>query len=143
MKPFDYVSDASYSKQNLMRKTENDELAEKGYNPWLSNIAFSQHADTILHANLMNMYHHLDNRPQYEYYINNLRPKKRFAKWPKKQDNEDLDIICEYYGCNPNIGKEYLALLTREQIDTMKEQQKTGGIQNGRHSKSSGGQTSK
>jgi len=143
MKPFDFVSDASYDKKNLMRGSENDELAEKSYNPWLTNLAFSQHPDSILHANLMNMYHQLDYRPQYEYYINSLRAKKRFAKWPKKADNEDLDMICELYGCNPNVGKEYLTLLTREQLDTMKQQKETGGIQNGRHKKSSGGNTTK
>jgi hypothetical protein len=143
MKPFDFINDASYTKKNLMKGTDNDELAEKAYNPWLTNLAFSQHADTILHANLMNMYHHLDNRSQYIFYINSLRAKKRFAKWPKKVDNEDLDMICEVYGCNPNVGKDYLTLLTREQLDSMKEQQKTGGIQNGRHKKSSGGDTTK
>lgn len=144
MKPFDFINDASYTKKNLMKGTDNDELAEKAYNPWLTNLAFSQHPDTILHANLMNMYHHLDNRSQYTYFINSLRAKKRFAKWPKKVDNEDLDMICEVYGCNPNVGKDYLTLLTREQLDSMKEQKKqTGGIQNGRHKKSSGGDTNK
>ena len=139
MKPFDFINDASYTKKNLMKGSENDQLAEKAYNPWITNIAFSQHPDSILHANLMNMYHHLDNRSQYTYYINSLRAKKRFAKWPKKADNEDLDMVCEMYGCNLNVGKEYLTLLTREQLDTMREQQKTGGIQNGRRKKSSGG----
>lgn len=141
MTPFDYINDASHTKKNLMRGSENDTLAEKGYNPWLTNIAFSQHPDTILHANLMNMYHHLDNRPQYEYLINSLRSKKRFGKWSKKKDNEDLDMICEVYGVNRNVGKEYLALLTREQLDIMKEKQKTGGISNERHRKSGGSNT--
>ena len=143
MNPFDYINDLSYTKKNLMRDSENDQLAETQYNPWLTNIALSYHPDTILHANLINMNHHLDHRPQYEYFLNNIRPKKRFAKWAKKKDNEDLDMICEIYGCNPNVGKQYLTLLTQEQLDTMKEQKQTGGIQNGRHKKSSGGNTTK
>lgn len=127
MTPFDFINDASYEKKNLMQGTDNDELAEKSYNPWLTNLAFSQHADTILHANLMNMYHHLENRHQYMYFINNIRPKKRYGKWPKRVDDEDLDIVCKTYGCNKNIGKEYLALLSREQLDTMKKEQEKGG----------------
>jgi hypothetical protein len=141
MNPFDYINDASHTKKNLMRGSENDTLAEKDYNPWLTNIAFSQHPDTILHANLMNMYHHLDHRPQYEYFINSLRSKKRFGKWSKKKSNEDLDMICELYGVNRNVGKEYLALLTREQLDMIKQEQETGGIKNERHRKSGGGNT--
>ena len=54
--PFDYVKDASYSKENLMRGSENDKLAESFYDPWLTNLAFSYHLDSILHSNLMNMY---------------------------------------------------------------------------------------
>jgi len=142
MTPFDYINDASHSKKNLMRGSENDKLAEQGYNPWLTNIAFSQHPDTILHANLMNMYHHLDNRAQYEYFINSRRSKKRFGKWSKKKDNEDLDTICNVYGVNRNVGKEYLALLTREQLEMIKNNNNIGGINNERHRKSGRGNTS-
>lgn len=143
MTPFDYINDASFSKKNLMRGTENDALAEKGYNPWLTNLAFSQHPDTLLHANLMNMYHHLDNYPQYLYFINSLRSKKRFGKWSKKVDNEDLDMICKVYNVNKIIGKEYLTLLTREQLDMIRNNNNTGGINDERHRKSGRGDTSK
>lgn len=127
MTPFDFVTDASLTKKNMMRGSENDVLSEKTYNPWLSNIAFSYHPDSILHANLMNQLHHLDNRPQYEYYINSLRAKKRFAKWHKKQDDEDLKLICDTYGVNPNVGREYVRLLSPEQLHVMREKQKKGG----------------
>lgn len=128
MNPFDYINDASHTKKNLMRGSENDELAEKAYNPWLTNLAFSQHPDSILHANLMNMYHQLDYRPQYEYYLYALRTKKRFAKWPKKADNADLDMICGFYDCNPNVGKQYLSLLNKEQIEYIKNSYDPGGV---------------
>jgi len=127
--PFDYVNDASYDKKNLMRGTEDDKEAEKGYSPWLTNLAFSQHQDTILHANLMNLHHELDNRPQYEFYINSIRPKKRYAKWAKKQDDEELNIVCKAYGVNPNIAKQYLSLLSVSQMNYLKEQQEEGGIE--------------
>lgn len=130
--PFDYVTSASFTKKNLMRDTENDDLAEKGYNPWLTNIAFSYHPDSILHANLMNKYHYLDKRPQYEFYINSLRSKKRFAKWSKSIVDEDLDFVCEYYECNRNVAKQYLSLLTSDEIKLMKQEQETGGMKNER-----------
>lgn len=127
--PFDYVNSITQNKKNLMRDSENDVLSEKGYNAWMTNTALSYHIDTILHANLMNQYHDLDNRPQYEFLLNSIRPKKRFAKWVKNAGDKDLDMVCEYYKCNKTIGKEYLSLLSSEQLNMIREQQETGGIQ--------------
>ena len=126
--PFDYVNTITATKVNMMRDSENDTLAEKVYEPWLVNKALSYFPDTILHANLMNQYHHLDKRPQYECLINSIRPKKRFAKWAKNTSNEDLDLVCAYYKCNRIVGQEYLSLLSSEQLNIMKKQQDTGGI---------------
>lgn len=125
--PFDYVNSINHAKKNMMRDSENDALAEKGYEPWLINNALSYFPDTILHANYMNMYSHLDKRPQYEFLINSIRPRKRFEKWVKNNTDEDLLFVCEYYNCNKVVGREYLSLLSSEQLKTMKEQKEKGG----------------
>jgi hypothetical protein len=111
----------------MMRDTENDELAEKQYNPWIVNKALSYFPDTVLIANEVNMYHGLDNRPQYEYLINMIRPNKRWAKWVKDVSDEDLDAVCSYYNVNRIIGREYLSLLNNDQIRTIKKEQEQGG----------------
>ena len=85
MKPFDYVNSINFTKKNLMKNTANDELAEKGYAPFLTNKSLSYFTDTILYANEMNRYHFLDKKLQYEFYLNSLRKKKRFAKWAKAE----------------------------------------------------------
>ena len=126
--PFDYVNSITQSKKNMMRDTENDTLAEKGYSAFLVNKALSYFPDTILHANLMNQYHQLENRPQYEFLLNSVRPKKRFAKWVKDAGDKDLAMVCEYYQCNENLGKDYLSLLSSKQLDIMKQQLEIGGI---------------
>jgi len=128
MKPFDYVNAITQTKKDLMRGTENDDLAEKGYNPWLTNNALSYYPDTILHANMMNQYHQLENRPQYLFLLNSIRPKKRWSKWIKNARNEDLDIVCSYYNCNTTVGQEYLSLLSSEELQIIKKQQEVGGI---------------
>ena len=58
--PFDYVTSITQTKKNMMRDSENDALAEKGYEPWLVNNALSYHVDTILHVNIMKMNYELD-----------------------------------------------------------------------------------
>jgi len=126
--PFDYVNTITTSKVNMMRDSENDVLAESVYEPWLVNKALSYFPDTILHANIMNQYHHLDKRPQYEGLINSIRPKKRFSKWVKSASNEELELVCTYYKCNKIIAQEYLSLLPSEQLDIIKKQQDIGGI---------------
>ena len=128
MNPFDYVKNINGGGANLMRDTENDTLAESGYNPWLTNLSFALHADTILYANLMNQYSDLDNRPQYEFYKYGVRPKKRSAKWVKTENDEELDIICELYECNRNVARDYLSLLSKNQLDIMKQQKQKGGL---------------
>jgi hypothetical protein len=125
--PFDYVNSITMTKKNMMRNSENDNLAEKDYNPWIVNKALSYFQDTVLIANEVNMYHALEKRAQYEYLINMVRPNKRWAKWVKDEANEDLDIVCAYYNVNPIVGREYLSLLTKEQIQIMKKEQEKGG----------------
>lgn len=126
--PFEYMTSINSTKKNMMRDSENDVLAEKGYEPWLVNKGLSYFPDTILHANLMNQYHHLDKRPQYECLINSIRPKKRFAKWVKSASDEGLDLVCEYYKCNKIIAQDYLSLLSSEELDIIKQRLDTGGI---------------
>lgn len=129
-KPFDYVNSIIKSKNNMMRDTANDDLAEKDYPSYLVNKALSYYPDTLLHANLVNTNHHLDNRPQYEFLLNSIRPKKRFVEWVKPNDSEDLNIVCAFYKCNHERGREYLSLLSSDQLDMIKKQLETGGIKN-------------
>lgn len=126
--PFDYVNSILQTKEHMMRGTENDKLAEDGYNPWLTNVSLSYHSDTILMANLANSLHHLPKRAQYDLLINMVRPKKRqFRKWAKQTVSEDLDLVCEVYECNRTVGNEYLSLLTQDQLEALRKQRRKGG----------------
>lgn len=128
MNPFDYINSISYSKVNMMVGTENDELAEKEYPSFLVNKGLSYYPDTVLYANEINMFHHLDNKLQYSYLLNSVRPMKRFAKWVKKEDSNDLDAVQEYYGYSKEKASQALSLLSVEQLNTLKEQLQKGGL---------------
>ena len=67
-----------------MKGTENDKLAEKTYNAFITNKALSYFPDTVQLANMMNVNHGLDNKLQYSFLINIVRPGKRYSKWVKK-----------------------------------------------------------
>lgn len=97
-----------------------DEQTEDGYNSFIVNRAFSYFPDTIIQANEVNMRSDMDNRMKYDYLYYGVRPRKRFAKWHKKEDNETLSIIMEYYKYNRNKALECMKILTIEQIAELK-----------------------
>ncbi len=127
MKPFDYVNAVSDSKKDLMVGTENDELAEKGYNSYLTNKSLSYHVDAILYVNEMNQYASLDNKLQFDYYLHGLPKKKRFSKWSKKQENEDIEVVSEWYGCNYSKAAEILKIINKNTLDLIKHKLQKGG----------------
>ena len=116
MKPFDYVNDINFKKKNLMRETDNDKLAESGDVPYLTNRSLSYFPDTLFHAQNMNVNNSLDNLLQYEYLLNIVRPKKRFAKWVKPEDNDDLEIIKMYFGYSNKKAEQALKVLSSEAV---------------------------
>ena len=124
---WDYVNAINSNKQDLMTGTDNDELAEAGYVPFLTNRALSQFPDTLLYANEMNRHNHLNNKLQFDYLLNAVRPKKRFSKWAKREDSEGLQLVMQYYKCNIRRAQEYMQLLTSEQLNKIKEALVIGG----------------
>lgn len=121
-KPFDFIKAVSNDKVDLIRNSETPQQIEKQYVPYIVNRGFSYFSDTILHANEMNRCHGLFPSAQFDYYMGALRKRKRFSKWHKAEKNKDLDLIQEVYQCNRTVAKQYLKVLTPEdmkQINTL------------------------
>lgn len=114
MTPFDFINDLSYGKKNLLAQDPNN---VKDYNTWMINRGLSHFHDTIEYANNMNILYHLDKELQNAYYINIIRPRKRFAKWPKKNKDSDLEAVMRYYGYGMSKAKTALSILTPEQLE--------------------------
>ena len=123
MNPFEYVNAINYNKKDIMV----DDIAEKEYNPYIINKALSFFPDTILFANEMNKYHHLDHRLQFDFFINIIRKKQRFSKWLKPSEVENLQLIKDFYGYSNEKAKSVLTLLSNEQIDELKTRMNKGG----------------
>jgi hypothetical protein len=119
--PFDYLNAINYTKKDLMTNSANDELAEGGYNAFVVNKGLSYFPDTILYSNEMNTKPQIDNKLQFHYLINSIRPKKRYSKWHKRNANNDLEAIQQYYQCNYAKAEQALKVLTGEQIECIKQ----------------------
>ena len=123
MNPFEYLNAINYTKQNIMV----DDLTEKAYNSFMVNRSLSYFNDTALIANEMNQHHHLDNRLQFDFFINIIRKKKRFSKWNKPETVSDVEVVKEYYGYNNEKAYQALSLLTSKHIDELKKKVYKGG----------------
>jgi Holliday junction resolvase RusA-like endonuclease len=123
MNPFEYLNAINTTKKDIMV----DEVAEKEYNAFMVNRGLSYFSDTVLIANEMNLNHHLDNRLQFDFFINIIKKKKRFSKWLKARDIENLEIIKQYYGYSDEKAKSVLSLFDHDQIDEMKNRIYKGG----------------
>jgi hypothetical protein len=125
--PFDYLNSINLTKENMMRDTENDSLAEKNYSAFMVNRGLSYFYDTIVYANEMNRYHELDNKLQYEFLLNAIRKKKRFSKWFKPDQDADFEAVKEYYEYSDQKTLEALSVLTEFEIKTIKNKLEKGG----------------
>ena len=125
--PFIYTDSINHTKKNLMRGTANDDLAEKGYKPFLANRSLSYAQDAILYANEMNLRAHLDNKQQYEYLLNSLRKRKRFAKWKKQTPDATVEMIMEYFGYGRAKAEQAMRVLTDDQLTMIEKALDKGG----------------
>tara|TARA_Y100001938_G_scaffold132747_1_gene191346 strand:+ start:898 stop:1278 length:381 start_codon:yes stop_codon:yes gene_type:complete len=123
MNPFEYIKSINESKKDIMV----DDIAEKGYNPFIINRNFSFFNDTVLYANEMNKYHHLDHRLQFDFFINIIKKKKRWSKWVKPQDINNLELIKQHYGYSNEKAKSVLELFSNEDIEELKRKGLKGG----------------
>ena len=123
MNPFEFANAINYTKKNIMV----DDITEKSYSSYMINRQLSYFPDTVLAANEMNRNHHLDNRLQFDFFINIVRKRKRFSKWHKPETVSDLEAVKKYYGYSNEKARQVLSLLTTDQINELKRKVMTGG----------------
>ena len=104
--PFDFIN-------NIAKKTQPDSFDD--YNPFLTNLSFSQRKDLVVYANEMNRYYDLPNECQFDFYFHSLPKKNLFAKWSKKINVEHLESIKAYYEVSDKVALQYNKTLTEEQ----------------------------
>jgi hypothetical protein len=120
----DWLYSINVSKEHLIKE---DPSLEKEYPPYVINKCLSGQLDSVLFANEMNMNHQLDNRLQYDFFINSLRKRKRFSPWLRKESVKDLEAIKEYYKFSSEKAEQALKLLTPEQIAHIHKKLYRGG----------------
>jgi len=127
MSPFEFINQINHGKTNLIDQTPE---VEKDYKPFIVNRGLSFNHDTALYANEMNFHSHLDSKLQFDFFLNTIRPKKRYGKWlkRKKEDNVVLEVIKKYCKCSYAKARDYALLLNESQLDIIRQQIDIGGL---------------
>jgi hypothetical protein len=116
----DWLNSINFTKENLSENIQD-------YPPYFINRCLSAHIDCIMYANEMNINHQLDKDMQYSFYLNSLRKRKRFSPWLRKDKVTDLECIKQYYGYSNEKASQALKILTKEQINFIKQRLDIGG----------------
>ena len=119
----DYLNSINLKQGDLSK----DERAMQKYPAFVVNKCLSSFIDTVMHANEMNRCSNLPAKMQYDFFINTVRPRKRFSPWEKKDTVENLDLVKKYYGYSIEKARQALSLLSPQQIDYIKNKLNTGG----------------
>ena len=120
-----YLKSINETKEHLL--DSDDPMWEKKYSPFIINKCLAPFNDTIMLVNEMNQRHHLDSKLQYDFLLNTIRSKKRYAPWIKADKLKDLEYVKEYYGYSNEKAKDALNILTEEQVELIKNTLSKGG----------------
>ena len=122
MNPFELIKSISNTKKDILEN-------EKDYNAFMVNRGLSYFPDTVIYANEMNKFHHLDSRLQYHFLINTIRKRNRFSKWNKSIESDNISAIKKFYGYSNEKARDVLPLLSNENLKYIRGRIQHGGIQ--------------
>jgi hypothetical protein len=117
LSPFDFIKSVSNTKKDLLKDNPDNGKAYKAY---VINHGLSFYPDTVLIANEMNLYPEIPAESQYYYYMGAIRKGNRFSEWYKKKKDDDLDLIQKVYQVRRDVAKQYLKLLSKENLAELK-----------------------
>jgi len=105
-----------------------DEYNESDYPSWVVNRALSFYPDTILQVNEINQRPYLPKTMMYKYLLHAVRKKSRYSPWLKYKLPEEIQLIKDYYGFSTAKAKDALPLLSKDDLNKIKEILDKGGI---------------
>ena len=125
----DYWKAITQTKENIIEYS----FSEMDYDSFSMNRSLSYFIDFAPIANDMNHFSHLDNKLQFDYFINTIEKytgkEKRYLKsWVKPTEIENLELVKEYYNYGNIRAKEALELLTDDHLLYIKHKLRKGGM---------------
>lgn len=133
MNLIDALNSINDTKVNIIRNSGAPLVAEKLYPAFPVMRSLSYHQDIILLINELNTRglseHAVTNKMHYEFLLNFVPKKRRFAKWEKPEISDDVKLIMDHLNYSEEKAREILALniLAPEDIENLQNMKQTGG----------------
>ena len=125
MNPFDFVNAINVTKKDLFEEGYTDD----DYVPFLVNRQLSYFMDTVFFANEANStLKDIPKRAQFDFLRLAIDKRKRYAKWGKQKSDKDVELVQRRYGGTRQVAEELLKLLTKEDLQTLRDSEDIGGI---------------
>jgi hypothetical protein len=121
----DYLNAINVNKEPLL--DESEAYTKQSYPPFVVTRCLSYFPDTLFAANEMNTRPHLDSKMHFDFLRGAVRPRKRFSKWLKREEDARVAALVEYYGFSSRKAREALLVLDEAQVEHVLEQTQKGG----------------
>lgn len=121
----DYLNAINNTKEALM--DEGDQYTKQSYPAFVVTRCLSYFPDTLFVANEMNTRSFIDPKLHFDFLRFAIRPRKRFSKWLKREQDDRVEALVLYYGFSAKKARESLSVLTETQVKEIVELVYLGG----------------
>lgn len=111
----DYLNAINVSKDPLLDTSES--YTKQSYPPFVVTRCLSYFPDTLFAANEMNTRPLIDSKMHFDFLRGAVRPRKRFSKWLKREDDSRVAALVEYYGISSRKAREALSVLSEADLE--------------------------
>tara|TARA_B110000503_G_scaffold123563_1_gene189277 strand:+ start:111 stop:503 length:393 start_codon:yes stop_codon:yes gene_type:complete len=111
----DYLNAINVSKEPLLDISES--YTKQSYPPFVVTRCLSYFPDTLFAANEMNTRPLIDSKMHFDFLRGAVRPRKRFSKWLKREDDSRVVALVEYYGMSSRKAREALSVLSEADLE--------------------------
>ena len=111
----DYLNAINVSKEPLLDISES--YTKQSYPPFVVTRCLSYFPDTVFAANEMNTRPLIDSKMHFDFLRGAVRPRKRFSKWLKREDDSRVAALVEYYGMSSRKAREALSVLSEADLE--------------------------
>jgi hypothetical protein len=120
----DYLNSINETKEPLM---DTPEWGKPSYPAFVVGRCLSYFPDTLFAVNEMNTRAHIDPKMHFDFLRGAVRKRKRFSKWLKRESDERVQALIEYYGFSAKKAREALLVLTEAQLSEIMDAVSKGG----------------
>jgi hypothetical protein len=120
----DYLKAINETKEPLM---DTPEWGKPSYPAFVVGRCLSYFPDTLFAVNEMNTRAHIDPKMHFDFLRGAVRKRKRFSKWLKRESDERVQALIEYYGFSAKKAREALLVLTEAQVYEIMDAVSKGG----------------